>query len=95
MATALVSLLTKRPVHREVAMTGEVTLRGRVLEIGGIKEKVLAAHRAGQKTIIMPRDNEKDLEEVPLGVRKALRFHFAETMDDVLKVALVAKKGKV
>lgn len=88
MATALVSLITKRPIRKEVGMTGEVTLRGRVLEIGGVKEKVLGAHRAGLKTLILPKDNEKDLLDVPANVRNEIKFHFAETMDDVLKYAL-------
>ena len=69
-------------------MTGEVTLRGKVLEIGGIKEKILAAHRAGIKTVIMPTENKKDLEDLPPEVKKDLKFVFAKTMDDVLKVAL-------
>lgn len=88
MATTLVSLLTKKPVRKDVAMTGEVTLRGRVMEIGGVKEKVLAAHRAGVKTVILPHDNEKDLEDVPDNVRKEIKFHFVNTMDEVLKIAL-------
>ncbi len=88
MATTLVSLLTKRPVRKDVAMTGEVTLRGRVMEIGGVKEKVLAAHRAGVRAVILPKDNEKDLVDVPKNVREEIKFHFAETMDDVLKIAL-------
>lgn len=87
--TAMVSALTKIPVKRTVGMTGEVTLRGRILEIGGVKEKVIAAHRAGLKTIIMPKDNEKDLEDVPKEVLKALKFVFVSHMDEVLKVALV------
>ena len=88
MTAALVSLFLKKPFRKEVAMTGEVTLRGKVLEIGGIKEKVLAAHRAGIKTVIMPLDNKKDLEDIPKEVKKDLKFVFAKTMDDVLKVAL-------
>lgn len=88
MMTALISLLTKRPVSRNVGITGEITLRGKILEIGGIKEKILAAHRAGLTTIIMPEDNRKDLEEVPFKIKKSLKFVFAETVDDVLKVAL-------
>ena len=86
--TALISALTKIPVHREVGMTGEVTLRGRVLEIGGIKEKVIAAHTAGLKTIILPKDNKKDLEDVPDKIQKEVKFIFASVVDDVLKVAL-------
>ncbi len=86
--TALVSALTKISVRREVGMTGEVTLRGRVLEIGGVKEKVLAAHRAGLGTIILPKPNAKDLEDIPKNVRRDLQFILAEHMDEVLKVAL-------
>ncbi|HSX09181.1 MAG TPA: endopeptidase La [Candidatus Saccharimonadales bacterium] len=86
--TAIVSALTKIPVNRKVAMTGEVTLRGRALEIGGVKEKVIAAHRAGLKTIILPKDNKKDLEDVPKEVLKDLRFKFVSHMDEVLKIAL-------
>ncbi len=86
--TAIVSALTKIPTNHLVGMTGEVTLRGRVLEIGGVKEKVIAAHRAGLKTIIMPKENRKDLEDVPKEVIKDLRFVFVNHMDDVLKVAL-------
>lgn len=88
MTTALVSLFLGKLVRKEVAMTGEVTLRGKVLEIGGLKEKVLAAHRAGIKTIIAPNDNKKDLEDIPKEVKKDLKFVFVKTMDDVLKVAL-------
>jgi len=86
--TAMVSALTKVPVNHLVGMTGEVTLRGRVLEIGGVKEKVIAAHRAGLKTIIMPKDNKKDLEDVPKEVLKDLKFEFVSHMDNVLKIAL-------
>lgn len=86
--TALVSALAKVPVRREVGMTGEVTLRGRVLEIGGVKEKVLAAHRDGLGTIILPKANSRDLEEIPKNVKRGLQFILAEHMDDVLKVAL-------
>lgn len=88
LTTALVSALTKIPSRKEVGMTGEVTLRGRVLEIGGVKEKVLAAHRAGLTTIILPKDNAKDLEDVPKNVKRDLQFIFASHMDEVLKVAL-------
>ncbi len=88
LTSAIVSAFTRIPVHKEVAMTGEVTLRGRVLEIGGFKEKILAAHRAGVKIIVAPADNEKDLEDIPDYVQKDLKFFFAKHMDDVLKVAL-------
>jgi ATP-dependent Lon protease len=88
MATALASAFTETPVRHEVAMTGEVTLRGRVLPIGGLKEKLLAAKRAGVKTVIIPTRNQKDLEDVPKHVKQGLQLVFAETMDDVLPVAL-------
>lgn len=87
-ATALASALTGRPVSREVGMTGEITLRGMVLPIGGVKEKVLSAHRAGLKTVVLPKENEKDLDDVPETVRADLRFVLVEHMDEVLKVAL-------
>ncbi len=87
--TAIISALTKIPVKRTVAMTGEVTLRGRALEIGGVKEKVIAAHRAGIKTVILPKENEKDLEELPKEVINDLKFVFVGHMDEVLPVALV------
>ena len=89
MTTALISALTKTPVHRDVAMTGEVTLRGRVLPIGGLKEKVLAAKRAGITKVILPYENEKDLEEIPETVKKNIKFVLANDMDDVLPHALV------
>jgi ATP-dependent Lon protease len=89
MATALVSLMTHRPVRPHVAMTGEVTLSGRVLPVGGIKEKVLAAHRAGVRTVIVPRRNERHLlEDVPREVREAMTFHLADSMEEVLDHAL-------
>jgi ATP-dependent Lon protease len=94
MLTALTSLMTGRTIRKDLAMTGEITLRGQVLPVGGIKEKVLAAHRAGIKTIIMPADNEKDLEEVPKKVHDTIKFHPVRAMRDVLKLALVEKKGK-
>ncbi len=94
MATALVSAVAGVPVKRSVAMTGEITLRGKVLPVGGIKEKVLAAHRIGARTVILPEENRKDLSDVPAGVRQALEFVFARTIDDVLNVAL-ADPGKV
>lgn len=87
-ATALVSSATRRPVHKEVAMTGEITLRGRVLPIGGVKEKVLAAHRAGIRTLILPDRNRKDLVDVPADVQRQMDFVFVDHMDAVLPVAL-------
>jgi len=94
MATALASALTNRPVRREVAMTGEITLRGNVLPIGGVKEKVLAAHRSGAKKIILPADNQKDLELVPEEIKQDLKFYFVKHMDEVLKVALRTGRAK-
>lgn len=91
MATALVSLLTGRLVRPEVGMTGEITLRGQVLPVGGIKEKVLAAHRAGLKTIILPKDNEPDLEDLPEEVHNAIQFILVERVDEVLEHALEQK----
>jgi ATP-dependent Lon protease len=88
-ATALVSEMSDRPVRGDVAMTGEITLRGRVLPIGGLKEKVLGAHRAGIKTIIIPKANEADIEDVPEEVRNVLSFHPVETLSEVLDIALV------
>jgi len=87
-ATAIVSALTKIPTRRDIGMTGEITLRGRVLEIGGVKEKVIAGHRAGLKTILLPKDNKKDLEDIPNYVQKDLKFIFVDQVDEVLKVAL-------
>jgi ATP-dependent Lon protease len=89
MATALSSLLTGRPISKEIAMTGEITLRGRVLQIGGVKEKVLAAHRAGMRTVILPAENERDLDEIPQNVRDDLQFRFVRHMDQVLDLALL------
>ena len=88
MATALVSALTRIPVRRDVAMTGEITLRGRVLPIGALKEKLLAAHRAGIRTFIMPKKNAKDLEEVPKKIQRDLTLVMVSTMDEVLKAAM-------
>ncbi|HLQ52172.1 MAG TPA: endopeptidase La, partial [Terriglobales bacterium] len=87
-ATAMASALSKIPVRRDVAMTGEITLRGKVLPIGGLKEKLLAAHRAGIFEVILPRDNEKDLPDVPQSLLSQLKLHFADTMDEVLPIAL-------
>jgi ATP-dependent Lon protease len=89
MATSLVSALTQIPVRCDVAMTGEITLRGKVLPIGGVKEKLLAAHRAGIRTIILPKDNQKDLADIPANIRDEFTVHLVENMDEVLKVALV------
>jgi ATP-dependent Lon protease len=87
-ATAIASALSKIPVRRDVAMTGEITLRGKVLPIGGLKEKLLAAHRAGILEVILPKDNEKDLADVPENLRNVMRLHFVDTMDDVLRISL-------
>jgi ATP-dependent Lon protease len=88
MTTAIVSLLTGRPVRNTVGMTGEVTLQGLVLPIGGVKQKVLAAHRMGLKEVILPRRNEKDIDDVPQSVREAMTFHLASRVEDVLAHAL-------
>jgi ATP-dependent Lon protease len=88
LATALVSALTGLPVKRNVGMTGEVTLRGRVLEIGGFKEKVIAAHRAGLKTLVLPKDNQKDMEDIPAKIKKDIKFVFASEISEVLEVAM-------
>ena len=89
MATAIISVITGIPVRRDVAMTGEVTLRGRVLPIGGLKEKLLAALRAGIKTVIIPADNEKDLADIPNNVKDGMRIVPVKTVEEVLKIALV------
>jgi ATP-dependent Lon protease len=91
MATALASCLSNLPVKREIAMTGEVTLRGRILAIGGLKEKVLAAKRAHIQTILLPKRNEKDLDDIPKHLLRGLRFIFVENMAEVLKAALRGK----
>jgi ATP-dependent Lon protease len=87
-ATAIASALSRIPVRRDIAMTGEITLRGKVLPIGGLKEKLLAAHRAGLFEVILPKDNEKDLAEVPENLRNSMKMHLVETMDQVLQIAL-------
>jgi len=94
MFTAILSLLSGKPVKSKVAMTGEITLRGNVLPIGGVKEKVTAAHRSGIKTIILPDQNRKDLEDIPEHIKKDLEFHFAKEMMDVIDVAIPELKGK-
>ena len=88
MCTALVSALTKIPVRSSVAMTGEITLRGEVLPIGGLKEKLLAAHRGGIETVIIPRENERDLTEIPENIKQHLKIYPVRWIDEVLKLAL-------
>jgi ATP-dependent Lon protease len=89
---AIASTLANRPVRHDLAMTGEVTLRGKVLEIGGVKEKVLAAHRAGLREVILPAGNERDLRDVPEDVRNSIHFHFVERMDEVIRLALLGRR---
>jgi ATP-dependent Lon protease len=89
MATALTSALTRTPVRHDIAMTGEITLRGRVLPIGGLKEKVLAAHRAGIKRVLLPAENARDIKDIPATILKSLRLELVDHMDDVLRKALV------
>src|SRR5208337_4884486 len=86
LAMSMISLFTGRPVKPDVAMTGEITLRGRVLPVGGIKEKALAAHRAGIHTIVLPKQNEKDLADVPEAAKKGMKFVFVQTVDQMLPV---------
>jgi len=93
MCTSLVSALAKRPVHRDIAMTGEITLRGRVLPIGGLKEKIIAAHRGGIKKVLIPKENEKDLKDVPKSISKQLEIATVEHMDEVLSHALILDDG--
>ncbi|HUJ14028.1 MAG TPA: S16 family serine protease, partial [Thermoanaerobaculia bacterium] len=88
MATALLSAVTKIPVNRDIAMTGEITLRGKVLPVGGVKDKILAAARAGITRIILPAENERDLEDIPADVREKMEFHLVESMDEVVSYAL-------
>jgi ATP-dependent Lon protease len=87
-ATTIASALTKIPVRGDLAMTGEITLRGKVLPIGGLKEKLLAAHRHGIYEAVMPMDNQKDLPDIPENIRNSMKLHFVESMDEVLKIAL-------
>jgi ATP-dependent Lon protease len=89
MGVSLASALTRRPVHRDIAMTGEITLRGRVLPIGGLKEKILAAHRAGISKVLMPKENEKDLKDIPAAVSRQVEIVPVEHMDEVLFHALL------
>jgi ATP-dependent Lon protease len=89
MATSIASALMRKKVHADLAMTGEITLRGRILPIGGLKEKILAAHRGNIKTVIIPKDNERDLAEVPKNVQNALKIIFVEHIDEVMKIAFV------
>ncbi len=91
MATALLSALSNRGINRNVAMTGEITLRGKVLPIGGVKEKVLAAHRAGIKTVILPKDNKKDIDDIPQNVRKKIKVKFVDRIEEVWEIALVGE----
>jgi ATP-dependent Lon protease len=93
-STALASEMSGRPVRKDMAMTGEITLRGRVLPIGGVKEKVLGALRAGITDIILPKDNEADVEDVPEEARGKLRFHFVESLEEVLVLALIPEPQK-
>jgi ATP-dependent Lon protease len=95
MATSIASVLLQKKVRADLAMTGEITLRGRILPVGGIKEKVLAAHRGNIKTVIIPKDNQRDLAEVPQNVQKALKIVFAEHIDEVLKIAFVQEEEEI
>jgi len=92
MTTALVSLLTKKPIRSDVGMTGEITLRGQVLPVGGIKEKMLAAHRAGLKTIFLPKENKGDLDDLPEEVRKSIQFIPVDDVNQILKKAMVSEE---
>ena len=94
MFTAVMSVLTNTPVRKDVAMTGEITLRGKVLPVGGIKEKVLAAHRAGIKTILLPKENEADIDEIPQAVRKQLKFILLDKASSALDYAFAEKPKK-
>src|SRR3546814_463692 len=91
MVTSIVSVLTSIPVRKDIAMTGEITLRGRVLPIGGLKEKLLAAHRGGIKTVLIPMDNEKDLTDIPDNIKTSLEIILVHSAEDVLKHALISQ----
>jgi len=95
MALAIISALAQRPIRSDVALTGEITLRGRVLPIGGLKEKVLAAHRIGIHTILLPEDNQPDVADIPADIRKRLTFKFVKTMDEVIAVALLPRSDAI
>jgi ATP-dependent Lon protease len=95
MVTSIVSAITNNPIDREIAMTGEVTVTGQVLPIGGLKEKLLAAHRAGIKHVIIPKDNEKDLVDIPQKIKDEIKFSTVETADEVLKIALKKELKRV
>ena len=95
MVTSIVSSITKIPVNKEIAMTGEVTVTGQVLPIGGLKEKLLAAHRAGIKQVLIPKDNEKDLVDIPQKVKNDIKIIPVEIVDEVLKIALTKEFKKV
>jgi len=95
MCTAIISTLTNTPVRKDVAMTGEITLRGKVLPVGGIREKVLAAHRAGIKKVLLPAENEADIEEIPANVRKKLEFVLIHNVSEALEHALVKPEAAV
>ena len=95
MVTSIVSSITKIPVRREIAMTGEVTITGQVLPIGGLKEKLLAAHRAGIKEVLIPKDNEKDLADIPKKVKEDIKLTTVDIVDDVLKIALTKELKRV
>ena len=95
MVTSIASAFTKRPVRGNLAMTGEITLRGRVLPIGGLKEKLLAAHRGGIKTVIIPKENEKDLVDIPANVLKDLQIKLVERIDEVLEAAFAPRPDRI
>ena len=95
MATALISALTNAPVRSNIAMTGEITLRGRVLPIGGLKEKLIAALRGGIETVLIPKENERDVKDVPAKIKRRLNIVYVETMDDVLRLAIELPQPEV